>query len=97
MKYLNIYSCVLDKCRHLTVVILLFKKFWIHIIFIYECKNGNKLIKSVSDFRIKKSPTNDQVPISMRTNIEMLLSQQNVKVRTDQLSGSELTNGRGPN
>ena len=62
-----------------------------------NAKNGNKLIKHVSDFRVKKSPTNDQVPIIMRTNIEMRLTQQNLKVRTDQLSGSEMTNGRGPN
>ena len=58
---------------------------------------GNKLMKYASDLSIKKSPTDDQVPIIMWTNIEMLFTQQNVKVRIDQMSGSELTDGRDPN
>ena len=74
-----------------------FTKMWTHIRAVLRFLCGNKLIKHVSDFRIKKSPTNDQVPIIMRTNIEMFLTQQNVKVLTDQLSGSKLINGRGAN
>ena len=61
----------------------------IHFYYDINVKIGNRLIKYASDFRIKKSPTDDQVPIIMWTNIEMLLTQQNVNVRIDQMSGSD--------
>ena len=69
----------------------------VHFYYDINVKIGNKLIKYASDFSIKMSPTDHQVPTIMWTNIEMLLTQQNVKVRIDQMSGSEMTDGRGPN